>query len=48
MHNKFDALWIGPYIIEKCMGYNSYILKGMDDQLLRFPINGGHIKHFFA
>jgi hypothetical protein len=29
MHTKFEALWIGPYIIEKILGYNSYMLKDM-------------------
>jgi hypothetical protein len=28
-HTKFEALWIGPYQIEKIIGYNSYLLKDM-------------------
>jgi hypothetical protein len=27
--SKFEALWIGPYLIEKFLGYNSYLLKDM-------------------
>jgi len=27
MHTKFEALWIMPYIIEKIMVFNSYMLK---------------------
>jgi hypothetical protein len=26
MYTKFGALWIGPYIIKKILGFNSYIL----------------------
>jgi hypothetical protein len=29
MHIKFEELWIGPYIIENILGYNSYLLKYM-------------------
>jgi hypothetical protein len=38
LHSKFDALWIGPYQIEKICGFNSYLIKGMDDQLLKLPM----------
>jgi hypothetical protein len=31
---KFEALWIGPYIIEKFLGYNSYFLKDMKGTIL--------------
>jgi hypothetical protein len=35
LHSNFDALWIGPYQIEKVCGFNSYLLKGMDGKLLK-------------
>jgi hypothetical protein len=27
MHTKFIALYIRPYIVEKILGFNSYMLK---------------------
>jgi hypothetical protein len=48
MHTKFEALWIGPYIVEKIMGFNSYMLQDMKGKILRFPINKQHLKGFFT
>jgi hypothetical protein len=48
LHSKFDALWIGPYQIENICGFNSYLLKGMDDQVLKLSVNGQHLKHLFS
>jgi hypothetical protein len=31
LHTKFEALWIGPYTIEKNLGYNCYLLRDMKD-----------------
>jgi len=44
MHTKFEALWIGPYIIANILGYNSYMLKDMKGTALMFPVNGKHLK----
>jgi hypothetical protein len=48
MHTKFEALWIGPYIVEKILGFNSYMLQDMKGKILMFPINGKHLKGFFT
>jgi hypothetical protein len=37
---SFHTLWIGPYQIEKVIGYNSYFLKDMKGIIQSFPING--------
>jgi hypothetical protein len=34
MHIKFEALWIGPYIIKIIQGFNSYMLKDMKGKML--------------
>jgi hypothetical protein len=47
MHTKFEALWIGSYIIEKIIGFNAYILKDTKGKMLMLPINGQHLKSFF-
>jgi hypothetical protein len=26
MHTKLEALWIRPYIVEKILGFNSYMI----------------------
>jgi hypothetical protein len=48
LHTKFEALWIGPYIIEKITGFNSYKLKDMKGKRLMMLINGKHLKGFFT
>jgi hypothetical protein len=48
LHTKFEALWIGPYLIEKVLGYNSYLLKDMKGTVQTFPVNGKHLKIFFS
>jgi hypothetical protein len=48
MHTKFEALWIGSYIIENIMGFNSYMLKDMKGKMLMFHVNGRHLKIFFC
>jgi hypothetical protein len=48
MHTKFEALWIGPYIIENILGFNSYMLKDMKGTVHMLPVNGQHLKSFFA
>jgi hypothetical protein len=48
MHTKYEALWVGPYIIERIMGFNSYMLKDMKDKMLILHVNGKHLKGFFA
>jgi hypothetical protein len=47
MHTKFEALWIGLYIIENILGFNSYMLKDMKGKMLMFPVNGRHLKKKF-
>jgi hypothetical protein len=47
-HTKFEALWIGPYQIEKVIGFNSYLLKDMKGIFQAFPVNGKYLKHFFV
>jgi hypothetical protein len=48
LHTKFEALWIGPYVIEKVLGYNSYLLRDMKGTIQMFPVNGQHLKSFFS
>jgi hypothetical protein len=36
-HTKFEALWIGPYQIERVIGYNSYSLKDMKGMIPQVP-----------
>lgn len=48
MHTKFKALQIGHYQIEKVIGFNSYTIRDLDENVLKFPINGNHIKKLFT
>jgi hypothetical protein len=47
-HTKFEALRIGPYRIEKEIGYNSYLLKDIKGTIQPLPINGKYLKHFLC
>ena len=46
MDTKFEALWIGPYMIEKFLGYNSYLLRDMKGTVQMLPVNRRHLKSF--
>jgi len=48
MHTKFEALWIGPYVIENILGFNPYMLQDMKGKRLMIPVNGQHLKGFFS
>jgi hypothetical protein len=48
MHTKFEELWVGPYIIEKILVFNAFMLKYMKGKMLMLRINGKHLKGFFA
>jgi hypothetical protein len=47
-HTKFEALWIGPYQIQKIIGYNSYLLKNMKGIIQSLLVNEQHMKNFFG
>jgi hypothetical protein len=44
MNIKFKAIWIRPYIVEKILGFNSYMLKDMKGKMLMLSVNGQHLK----
>jgi hypothetical protein len=44
MHTKLEELWIGMDIIEKILGFNSYMLKNMKGKMLILHVNGKHLK----
>lgn len=48
LHTKFEALWIGPYEIEKVIVFNSYIIMDLDGTIHKFTVNGDHLKDFFT
>jgi hypothetical protein len=48
MHTKFEALWIGPYVVNNILGFNSYILQDMKGKRLMLPVNEQHLKGFFS
>jgi len=36
-HGKFEPLWLGPYIIHKCLGKGAYLLEGPEGEILPNP-----------
>ncbi|XP_057818152.1 uncharacterized protein LOC131031129 [Cryptomeria japonica] len=47
-HGKFDALWLGPFIISEKGGEKSYYLQDIDGQMQEFPIHAQYLQHFFC
>lgn len=44
-HGKFDAFWIGPFIIAQAQGNNTFILKSMaGETVFDGPFNGRFLK----
>jgi hypothetical protein len=48
MHTKFEALWIRPYVVEKILGFNFYMLQYMKGKILMLLVNEQHLKGFFS
>ena len=44
--SKFQELWLGPFKIAFVLGTNSYILKGLQEQLFSYNTNSSHLKHY--
>lgn len=46
-HEKFQPLWLGPYIIRKCLGKGAYLLEGPKGKILPNPHNALYLKKFY-
>ena len=46
-HEKFDSLWLGPYIIDEVAGTNSFYLNDLEGERLSLPMNDFLLKMFF-
>ena len=48
-HNKFEALWIGPFIISETFSNNTYRLRGLEgEEVFSSPVNGHFLKKCFV
>ena len=47
-HEKFDSLWLGPYVIRSVAGPNSFNLGHLDGEPLNIPRNGQQLKLFYT
>lgn len=47
-HDKFEYLWIGPFVITGKNGVDSYLLKNMDGENIELPTHGQFVKRFFS
>eukprot|EP00253_Pinus_taeda_P031551 PITA_31551 len=46
-HGKFDALWTGPFIISQIQGNNTFVLQGMEGEIVfDGPVNGQFLKDY--
>jgi hypothetical protein len=47
-HNKFEALWIGPFKVSEVFLNNTYRLQDLEgDEIFGGPVNGHFLKKFF-
>jgi hypothetical protein len=47
-HNKFDALWIGPFKIFEIFSNNTYGLQDLEgEEVFNYPVNGHFMKRCF-
>jgi transposase InsO family protein len=46
-HNKFDSLWLGPYLIREIAGPNSFHLSHLDGEPINILRNGQQLKLFY-
>ena len=48
-HDKFEALWVGPFKISEVFSNNTYRLQDLKDQeVFNGPVNGNFLKGFFS
>jgi hypothetical protein len=48
-HNKFDALWIGPFKISEVSSNNTYRLQDLEgEEVFNSPVNGHFLKKCFV
>ena len=47
-HEKFDILWLGPYIIDEVARTNYFYLNELEGEILILLVNGFLPKMFFA
>jgi hypothetical protein len=46
-HGKFDAIWLGPFLINDKWGEDSYFLQDMTGSILELPVHGWFLKLYF-
>jgi len=48
-HNKFEALWNGPFKISETFSNNTYRLRDLEgEEVLSIPVNGHFLKKCFV
>ncbi|XP_059070482.1 uncharacterized protein LOC131860128 [Cryptomeria japonica] len=47
-HDKFEALWLGPYVIMDKAGEDSYFLQGAIGEVQELLVHGKFLKNFFS
>jgi len=46
-HMKFQHLQLGPFQVEEKIGQGTYILKTLQGETKKLPVNGQHLKRYF-
>ena len=47
-HEKFDSLWIGPFVIDQGYENNTFKLQNLEgEEVFDGPVNARFLKHYF-
>ena len=47
-HGKFENLWIGPFLVIKILGNNTFVLQNLKGEEIAGPVNGRFLNHFYT
>ena len=47
-HGKFEIFWIGPSLVIKIIGNNTFVLQNLKGEEITGPVNGRFLKHFYT
>lgn len=47
-HGKFEALWLGPYVIMDKAGGDSFFLQSFTREVQELPVHGQFLKNLFS
>ena len=47
-HDKFDPIWLGPYLVDSKWGDDSYFLEELSGDILELSVHGQFSERYFS